>query len=73
MCGVLAVIGKREPLDLHHCSRALEGLRLRGPDFSFEELVLDGRLFQELSNVHIRGETRIWVLENALSSPTKPL
>ena len=39
MCGVLAVIGKRGPLDLHHCSGALEGLRLRGPDFSFEELV----------------------------------
>ena len=57
MCGVLAVIGKRGPLDLHHCSGALEGLRLRGPDFSFEELVLDGRLYLGQTVLSIVGES----------------
>ena len=38
MCGILVVLSKKDELNITLCDKALDKLRLRGPDFSFKEL-----------------------------------
>jgi len=55
MCGIIVAFYKTNEVDICVCNRALDRLRLRGPDHSFQELYYDNRLFFGQTVLSITG------------------
>ena len=55
MCGILVAFYKINEVDIYACNRALDRLKLRGPDFCFQELYYDKRLFFGQTVLSITG------------------
>ena len=55
MCGILVAFYKINEVDICVCNRALDRLKLRGPDHSFQELYYDNRLFFGQTVLSITG------------------
>jgi asparagine synthase (glutamine-hydrolysing) len=55
MCGIITVFSKKDKLDIVQCDRALDRLKLRGPDFSYRELYFDNKLYFGQSVLSITG------------------
>jgi asparagine synthase (glutamine-hydrolysing) len=56
MCGILVVYSKRSALDARVCQRALDKLKLRGPDFSYSDSFFGDRLFLGNTVLSIVGD-----------------
>ena len=55
MCGIIVVFSKQSKVDIVQCDRALNRLRLRGPDFSFRQMYYDNRLYFGQTVLSITG------------------
>ena len=55
MCGIITVFAKKGNLDIAQCDRALNRLKLRGPDFSFREIYYNNRLYFGQTVLSITG------------------
>ena len=56
MCGILVVLNKQEKIDVRRGDQALEKLRLRGPDFSFRDILFHDRLYFGQTVLSITGK-----------------
>ena len=58
MCGILAVFGKTESLDIDRCDQALMMMRQRGPDRLHSSVQMGGRLYLGQTVLSITGNGR---------------
>lgn len=55
MCGIIAIVSFTGPLDRDRCSRSLEALRRRGPDYEFSDFYESDRVFMGQTVLSITG------------------